>query len=710
MGSKNIVGIVTFGLLLVACPDPSGAPPDAGAMECEPGEAGLDCLPCEVGTYCGGGRGAVATACGDGDWDHDLDPATACIPWTVCSGDEVERSPGSATTDGECGCPPDTYLAGDTCLSYTDCAPGQFVATNGTATADRVCEACATGAFSDSDNANACVTWTDCALGESVLSDGSATADRTCEACDGESFSTEINATTCTAKTTCLDDEFVSNPGSAVADRACQACPDETTSTGPNAARCDDACTVVIGVMCTEVVQGYLKASNPDLNDGFGAAVAVSGDTLVVGAPREDGAARMINGDDQDNSGNFNGAAYVFVRTATTWSQQAYLKADDGEALESGQQFGSAVAIDGDTIVVGSPLADATTMGGTEFGDAGNVYVFTRSGTTWSQQARLTSSNFYLSDNFGASVAISGDTLAASAPGERSTATGINGDQTNDSSSPFLRSGAVYTFTRSGTTWTQEAYVKASNTGTQDRFGIAVDLDADTLVVGAPFEDSSAGGIDGNEALDDAADAGAVYVFTRAGAVWSQQAYVKSLNPMTNDQFGLAVSVDGDTLAVGAPNVDSQVGAAFIFTRTTGVWTQQALLQRSTTTDADHFGEQVSVSGDRVVVTADLEDGGSTAIGGDPSDNSRASSGAAYLFGRSGVMWTELAYIKATNPDFNDSFGGGPDYFGTGASLDGNTLVVGAHREDSASAGVDGDALDNSSLQSGAAYVYLVGP
>jgi hypothetical protein len=175
-------------------------------------------------------------------------------------------------------------------------------------------------------------------------------------------------------------------------------------------------------------------------------------------------------------------------------------------------------------------------------------------------------SNTDVGDFFGISVALSadGNTLAVGALFERSAATGINGDQADNTTS----SGAVYVFTRTGATWSQQAYIKASNTG-PDRFGGFVTLSADgnTLAVGANGEDSAATGINGNQADNSAADAGAVYVFTRTGVTWSQQAYVKASNTGVGDRFGIsmttltsvALSADGNTMAVGAPLEDSAV-------------------------------------------------------------------------------------------------------------------------------------------------------
>ncbi len=181
------------------------------------------------------------------------------------------------------------------------------------------------------------------------------------------------------------------------------------------------------------------------------------------------------------------------------------------------------------------------------------MYVFTRSGATWTQQAYIKASNTGVNDQFGFSVALSADTLAVGAKREDSNATGINGNQTDNSTAD---SGAVYVFTRSGTTWTQQAYIKASNTDLDDSFGDSVALEGDTLAVGANEEDSNATGINGNQADNSAANSGAVYVFTRSGTTWTQQAFIKASNTDALDNFG-QTALSGNTLAVGASLEDS---------------------------------------------------------------------------------------------------------------------------------------------------------
>ena len=273
---------------------------------------------------------------------------------------------------------------------------------------------------------------------------------------------------------------------------------------------------------------------------------------------REDSNATGINGNQNNNQASRAGAAYVFTRSGTVWSQQAYLKASNTDA---GDCFGWYVAISGNTLVVGADVEDggATGINGDQSDNsafnAGAAYVFTRSGAVWSQQAYLKASNTDMDDRFGYSVAISGDTLVVGALNEASNATGINGDQGNNSAD---RAGAAYVFTRSGTTWSQQAYLKASNTDAEDLFGWSLAISGDTLVVAARHEDSNATGINGDQGDNSEQNAGAVYVFTRSGMTWSQQAYLKASNTegdenrFRGDVFGASVTVSGDTLVVGA--------------------------------------------------------------------------------------------------------------------------------------------------------------
>jgi len=231
--------------------------------------------------------------------------------------------------------------------------------------------------------------------------------------------------------------------------------------------------------------QAMLTAPDGGSGELFGMAVAISGDTLAVGCPRDDGAA----GTDQ-------GSVYIFVRSGTTWSQQAKLLPSDPVALDL---FGwAAIALQGDTLLVGA----VDSHGGSGVG-TGAAYVFVRNGTSWTQEARLLASDGAADDDFGNAAALDGDTAVIGAGTDNGPA---GADQ-----------GSAYVFVRSAGVWTQQDQLRASDAQAGDNFGVSVAVSSDTVVVGAPFEDSSASGVDGNQADNSASNSGAAYVFTGVG-------------------------------------------------------------------------------------------------------------------------------------------------------------------------------------------------
>jgi hypothetical protein len=413
-------------------------------------------------------------------------------------------------------------------------------------------------------------------------------------------------------------------------------------------------------------LEAYVKATNTGADDWFGSSVALSADgtTLAVGAPGEDSNAIGVGGDQTDNTASNSGAVYLYTRDASgTWTPRAYVKATNTDADDG---FGSSVALsaDGTTLAVGTPFEDSNAIGVDGDGSdnsalsSGAVYVYVRDGTDdWSHQAYIKATNTDPFDFFGSSVALSvdGTTLAAGALLEASGATGVDGDQDDDTEPD---SGAVYVYTRdTAGTWTLQAYIKATNTDAGDEFGQSVALSADgtTLAVGAHGEASGATGVDGDQDDDTAGSSGAVYLYTRdATGTWSPQAYVKATNTDASDWFGysVALTADGTTLAVSA------------------------------------YGEGSNATG----------------VGGDQDDDSATRSGAVYTYVRDHAgVWTPQAYLKATNAEASDWFG---YRHGVALSADGTTLAVGAPREDSSATGISGDQDDNTATDSGAVYLY----
>lgn len=394
------------------------------------------------------------------------------------------------------------------------------------------------------------------------------------------------------------------------------------------------------------VQQAYLKASNSEPDDSFGRSVAISadGDVIAVGASGEDSNATGVGGDQADNAASNSGAVYLFSRVDGAWSQSAYIKASNTGA---GDAFGWSVALSG----LGHRLA----VGALQEGGSGAAYVFERNATGWIQTALLKASNPQASDWFGHAVALSGNgsTLAVAAREEDSGASGVDGDESDNS---VTAAGAVYVYARTllGDGWLPQAYVKASNPGSNDRFGHALALSDDgaTLAVSALGESSAATGVGGDQADDAASGSGAAYTFVRSGAnVWSQQAYIKASNTGAGDSFGvaLALSADGSTLAVGAHEEASEARG----------------------------------------------------IGGRQNNDAAGGSGAVYLFASDGSAWTQRRYAKAPDARAQDNFG-----LSLALSADGSTLAVGAVGEASAATGIGGDRESIAAIRSGSVYLY----
>jgi hypothetical protein len=468
----------------------------------------------------------------------------------------------------------------------------------------------------------------------------------------------------------------------------------------------------------------YIKASNTNKDDQFGGAVALSadGNTLAVGAVNEDSGAKGVNpapSKGKAATATNSGAVYVYTRDAKGWKQQAYVKPSN---TAEGGLFGNALSLsnDGSVLAVGSTgeASSATGVNGnqndTSMSGAGAVYIFARSGATWSQQAYVKPSNTGGPDvgyQFGYAVSLSGDggTLAVSQTSDPSNATGINGDQTNKAAPD---SGAVFVFTHKGDSWAQQAYVKPWNTTTRGvLFGYSVGLsgNGDTLAVGTYDEDGGRG---------------AVYVFSRKGANWAQQMRLTASNAERGDSLGcsIAISDDGDTIVSGAfdedailPGVqppsagandepdDASAGAAYVWVRKDGKWSQQAYMKGFNTRLNDQFGWALTLSrdGNTIAVGSHLEDSGARGINGDMKDTTAEDSGAVYVYTRSGDTWSPAAYVKASNTRPAAEFG-----IALALNGDGKVLAVGATKENSAAKGINGKQADTTAVNAGATYVY----
>ncbi len=353
-----------------------------------------------------------------------------------------------------------------------------------------------------------------------------------------------------------------------------------------------------------------LTAADGLRGDEFGISVAVDGDTAVIGAYQDDDA---TNG---DNSGS----AYVFTEVSGVWRQVAKLTADDGAAND---EFGYSVDVDGSTIVIGARQDDARN---------GAAYVFTEPTDGWNgeitETVKLTASDGAADDEFGISVAVDGDTI-------------LVGAHQNDADTSNNNEGAAYIFTKFGDVWgnppalgnhrVETAKLVASDAAADDEFGISVALDGNTAVIGARQDD---------------ARNGSAYLFTKVSGVWSQKAKLTASDGAADDEFGISVAVHGDTVVVGARQDDTSDGAAYVFTEVSGVWKHVAKLTADDGVANDEFGISVAVDGDTILVGAYQDD-----------DNGDLS-GSAYVFTRdSAGGWRQRDKLTASDGAASDRYG-----------------------------------------------------
>lgn len=388
----------------------------------------------------------------------------------------------------------------------------------------------------------------------------------------------------------------------------------------------DEGATYPLTIDPVFTLQGKLPAADASAEDSFGNAVALSGDTAVVGAYRDDVGSNM----DQ-------GSAYVFTRTGGVWSLQQKLTAADGAFFDG---FGNAVAVSGDTIVVG---ARADTVGATYY--QGSAYVFTRAGGVWTEQQRINAPDGAEGDSFGTSVAVSGDALVVGA--------------INDTVGSNYQQGSAYVFGRTGGVWSFRQKLTAPNGigAPGDAYGNAVALNERALLVGAYSTD-----------VGHLPNHGAVYAYAPGHAGWVLEKRLVASDREFNDFFGFSLSLDGETLAVGAVrgfvNGNFGQGSAYVFSRAGGVWTEQQKLTAGDGEASDNFGYSVALDGDTLAVGA-KPDG--TIVFKDH--------GSAYVYKRGEGGWTEQQKITAGDAELFDDFG-------HAVAVGGGTLLVGAPGDD----------------------------
>jgi hypothetical protein len=365
-----------------------------------------------------------------------------------------------------------------------------------------------------------------------------------------------------------------------------------------------------------------LLASDGEASDQFGTDVAVSGTRAVIGSPRYD-----VTGTDE-------GAAYVFQYDGSGWTEQTILTSSEGI---DGDQFGHAVSVSGDVVLVGAYLHDDGIAW-----DHGSAYVYRYDGANWNEEAILNASDTQAWNLFGYSVGVSGDVAVIGAYGSGGT-----------------YAGAAYVFRYNGSAWVEEAKLVSSDIANNDYFGRAVAIDGDTIIVAAYGDD------------DNGDRSGAAYIFTYDGANWVQQAKLLASDGYAGDRFGWSVSISGDNALVGAyNNIGNGVlsGAAYVFTRNGSNWTESARLTPSDGELGDQFGWAVAIRDDVLVVGANYVD--------DVDPDSRScNSGAAYLFAYDGTDWIEQPKIRADDAVCHDEYA-------SEVAVDAETAIIGCYKRD----------------------------
>lgn len=365
--------------------------------------------------------------------------------------------------------------------------------------------------------------------------------------------------------------------------------------------------------------------------DHFGNAVALASDVALVGARFEDAP-------DASDAGS----AYVFERDGSGWSQAAKLVAT--QSRDEQDFFGGSVALSrpGDVALVGAFYDDDP-----DGFDGGSAFVFERAGGSWNPVTKLAAHDDDPGDNFGTSVALdeAGETALIGAPGDEDP----NGSD----------AGSAYVFERDGGDWTRVAKIAAADGDEDDSFGVSVALSdaGDVALVGANTEESPNGEF-----------SGAAYVFERSGGAWSQTAKLVAEDGDDDDLFGrtVALSGAGDAAIVGAHNDTPNgrdSGAAYVFERSGGGWSQAEKLVPDDNEKFDQFGWSVALAGDLALVGAKEEDAQGSA------------SGAAHLFQRAGGAWQQVTTLTAED-------GNAGDMFGAAVAMTRETALIGADGDD----------------------------
>lgn len=386
-----------------------------------------------------------------------------------------------------------------------------------------------------------------------------------------------------------------------------------------------------------------LTADDGEPIDAFGFAIAIDGTTALVSAVNAPAA----------GADGFQGAVYVFTYANGQWTQTQKLTASDAAP---GDAFGTSIAIDGTTAIIGAPLKQIGSNA-----QQGEAYVFNFSGGSWTETQKLTASDGALIDTFGDAVALDGSTAIIGASGVRG---------------PLGESyvGAAYVFSESGGSWTEGQKLMSADRAWNDLFGVSVAVEGGVALIGASQSHWSNG-----------PGPGAIYVFTQSGETWTETQTIRADDGVAGDYFGAALRVDGGSMVIGAPgvtvNAGAYAGAAYVFGESAGTWMQQQKLTADNAAENNYFGRSVAIKGSSVLI-------GAVAA----TVNDVPFAGAAYLFNGTGSNWIQNAELTASEPATGDYFGWSVDLL-----ADGTSALAGATHQ-----------IDDGSGAPGAAYAYSV--
>jgi hypothetical protein len=367
----------------------------------------------------------------------------------------------------------------------------------------------------------------------------------------------------------------------------------------------------------TELFQKLLAADGAQ-DDHFGCSVSISGDHAIVGAYYD------------DDKGANSGSVYMFELVSGTWTQKAKLTASDGAA---GDEFGYSVCISGDRAIVGAHYDDDRGA------NSGSVYMFELVSGTWTQKTKLTASDGAAGDEFGKSVSMSGDRAVVGSKYDADKGT---------------NSGSAYIYELVSSTWTFKQKLTASDGAAYDYFGSAVAINGDLAIIGAPGDS------------DHGSQSGSAYVFVRGASTWTQAQKLTASDGAASDNFGQSISISADHAIIGAPFKDAEAlhsGSAYVFELNGSTWTERQRLGASDADPGEYFGESVSISGDRAIVSAAWD------------DEKARYAGAAYLFELLGGSWVQKQKLVASDAAASA-------FFGSSVSVSGDRAIIGAYTDD----------------------------